>query len=121
MSTFQAKRGSSSRHSDPNKDFIVCTDICNDGLGGVLTQEGHIIAYVSRKLNIHEKNYVTYDLELVVVMHSLKMWCHHLIRRNFILMIDNKGLKYLFDQPNLNDRQARWLALLSEYDFEIQH
>ena len=36
-------------------------------------------------------------------------------------MIDNKGLKYLLNQPNLNARQARWLAFLSEYDFEIQH
>ena len=36
-------------------------------------------------------------------------------------MNDNKGLKYLLDQPNLNARQARWLAFLSEYDFEIQH
>ena len=33
----------------PNKKFIVCTDTCNDGLGGVLTQEGHVIAYESRK------------------------------------------------------------------------
>ena len=40
---------------DPNKDFIVCTDACNDGLGGVLTQEGHVITYESRKLKIHEK------------------------------------------------------------------
>ena len=36
-------------------------------------------------------------------------------------MTDNKGLKYLLDQPNLNARQAKWLAFLSEYDFEIQH
>ena len=36
-------------------------------------------------------------------------------------MIDNKGLKYMLDQPNLNTRQAMWLAFLSEYDFEIQH
>ena len=36
-------------------------------------------------------------------------------------MTDNKGLKYLLDQPNLNARQARWLYFLSEYDFEIQH
>ena len=47
---------------DPNKYFIVCTDACNDGLGGVLTQEGNVIAYESMKLNIHEKNYATYDL-----------------------------------------------------------
>ena len=36
-------------------------------------------------------------------------------------MTDNKGLKYLLNKPNLNARQARWLAFLSEYDFEIQH
>ena len=36
-------------------------------------------------------------------------------------MTDNKGLKYLLDQLNLNAKQARWLAFLSEYDFEIQH
>ena len=99
----------------------VCTDACNDGLGGILTQEGHVIAYESRKLKIHEKNYATYDLELAVVIHALKMWRHHLIGRKFILMIDNKGLKYMLDQLNLNTRQARWLAFLSEYDFEIQH
>ena len=109
------------RIADPNKDFVVCTDACNDGLGGVLTQDGHVVAYDSRKLNIHEKNYATYDLELAAVIHALKMWRHHLIGRKFILMTDNKGLKYLLDQPNLNARQARWLAFLSEYDFEIQH
>ena len=99
----------------------MCTDSCNDGLGGVLTQEGHVIAYESRKLKVHEKNYATYDLELAVVIHALKMWQHHLIGTKFVLMTDNKGLKYLLDQPNLNARQARWLAFLSEYDFEIQH
>ena len=78
-----------------------------------MTQEGHVIAYESRKLKIHEKNYATYDLELAVVIHALKMWHHHLIGRKFILMTDNKGLKYMLDQPNLNARQARWIAFLS--------
>ena len=100
------------RIDDPNKDFIVCTDTCNDGLGRVLTQAGHVIAYESRKLKIYENNYATYDLELVVVIHALKMCHHHLIGRKFILMTDNKGLKYLLDQPDLNARQARWLAFL---------
>ena len=62
------------RISDPNKEFLVCTDTCNDGLGSVLTQEGHVFAYESRKLKIHEKNYETYDLELAAVIHALNMW-----------------------------------------------
>ena len=109
------------RIADPNKDFVVRTSACNDDLGGVLTQEGHVIAYKSEKLKIHEKNYTTYDLELAVVTHALNMWRHHFTERKFMLMMYNKGLKYLLDQPNLNARQARWLAFLSEYDFEIQH
>ena len=82
-----------------------------------MTQEGHAIAYKSRKLNIHEKNYATYDLELTASIHALKMWLHRLIRINLILMTDNKGLKYLLDQTNLNARKY----FLGEYDFEIQH
>ena len=62
------------RIADPNKEFVVCIDACNDGLGGVLTQEGHVIANEFRKLKIHEKNYATYDLEIAVVIHALKMW-----------------------------------------------
>ena len=41
--------------------------------------------------------------------------------RKFLLKIDNMSLKYLFDQPNMNARQARWLAFLSEYHFELKH
>ena len=52
---------------------MLCTNACNDGLGGVLTQDGHVIADESRKLKIHEKNYATYDLELATIIHALKM------------------------------------------------
>ena len=41
--------------------------------------------------------------------------------RNFLLKTDNMSLKYLFDQPDLNERQARWLDFLSEYHFELKH
>jgi hypothetical protein len=99
----------------------VGTDVCKEGLGGVLMQEGHVICYESRKLNEHEINYVTHDLELVAIVHALKMWRHYLLGRRFVLITDHSGLRYLFDQPKLNARQARWMALLSEFDFEIKH
>ena len=50
------------RIAHPNEEFVVCTNACNDVLGNVLTQEGHVISYESRKLKLHEKNYATYDL-----------------------------------------------------------
>ena len=79
------------------------------------------MAYESRKLKEHEKNYATKDLELAAIIHTLKMWRHYLIGRKFTLMSYNKSLKYLFDQQNYNARHARWLSFLSEYDFEIKN
>ena len=64
---------------------------------------------------------MTHDLELAAIVHALKMWRHYLLGRKFVLMTDHCGLRYLFDQPKLNTRQARWMALLSEFDFEIKH
>ena len=64
---------------------------------------------------------MTHDLELASIVHALKMWRHYLLGRRFVLMTDHCGLRHLFDQPKLNVRQARWMALLSEFDFEIKH
>ena len=60
--------------ADPDKEFVVCTDACREGLGGVLLQENSIIEYESRKLKTYEQNYSAYDLELAAVIHALKMW-----------------------------------------------
>lgn len=105
--------------ADLEKDCVVWTDACKEGLGGILTQEGHVICYESIKLKENEKNYVMHDLELVAIIHALKMWRHYLMGRKFELRTDHHGLKYLFDQPNLNARQARWLEMISEFDFDI--
>jgi hypothetical protein len=109
------------RIANPNADFIVCTNACKEGLGGVLSQNGFVICYESRKLKEHEKNYATHDLELASIVHALKKWRHYLMGRRFELITDHNGLKYLFDQPTLNPRQSRWLEFLCEYDFEINH
>lgn len=84
-------------------------------------QDCHVICYKSRKLKEHENNYATPDLELVATIHALKMWRHYLIGRRFQLRTYNVSLKYLFVQPNLNARQARWLTFISEYYFQISH
>ena len=79
---------------DPNKDFVVCTDASKEGLGVVLTQEGHVICYESQKLNECEKNYVVHVMELEAIIHALNIWRHYLIGNRFLLLTDNIGLKY---------------------------
>jgi hypothetical protein len=106
---------------DPVNDFLVCTYSCKEGLRRVLMKEGCVICYESKKLNEHEINYVSHDLELVSIVHALKMCMHYLLGRRFVLMTDHCGLRHMFYQPKLNVRQARWMALLREFDFEIKH
>ncbi|MCI42757.1 CCHC-type integrase, partial [Trifolium medium] len=89
------------------------------GLGGVLKQKGQVVAYVSRQLKVHERNYPTHDLELAAVVFALKVWIHYLYGSRFEVFSDHKSLKYLFDQNELNMRQRRWLEFLKDYDFGL--
>ena len=109
------------RNTNPNMDFVVCTDACKEGLGGVISQEGFVVCYESQKLKEHERNYATHDLELAAIVHALRKWRHYLMGKKFELRTDHNGLKYLFDQPTLNARKIRWLEFLCEYDFDIKH
>jgi hypothetical protein len=83
---------------DMDADFLVCTDASKEGLGGVLMQDGRVIAYISRKLRRHEENYATHDLELLAIVYALKVWRHYLIGRKFELKTDHCGLQHIFTQ-----------------------
>ncbi|GJS25846.1 putative reverse transcriptase domain-containing protein [Tanacetum coccineum] len=77
-----------------SENFVVYCDASRKGLDAVLIQREKVIAYASRQLKIHEKNYTTHDLELGA---------------------------HILDQKELNMRQRRWLELLSDYDYEIRY
>jgi hypothetical protein len=64
---------------DIKKDFVVYCDASRQGLSCVLMQEGKVVAYASRQLKKHEKNYPTHDLEVAAVVHILKIWRHYLM------------------------------------------
>nr|KYP63292.1 Retrovirus-related Pol polyprotein from transposon 17.6 [Cajanus cajan] len=96
---------------EPSKTFEVFCDASKLGLGGVLMQEGKVVAYASRQLKIHEKNYPTHDLELAAIVFVLKLWRHYLFRPRFEVFSDHKSLKYLFDQKELNMRKRRCIKL----------
>ncbi|GKD65369.1 putative reverse transcriptase domain-containing protein, partial [Tanacetum coccineum] len=104
-----------------SKNFLVYYDTSHKGLGAVLIHKEKIIAYASRQLKIHEKNYTTYDSELGVVVFALKMWRHYLYGTKYVVFTDHKILQHILDQKELNMRQHRWLKLLSDYDCEIHY
>ncbi|GKA06188.1 putative reverse transcriptase domain-containing protein [Tanacetum coccineum] len=103
---------------DGPEDIVVYCDVSNHGLGCVLMQRGKVIAYASRQLKIHEKNYTTHDLELGAVVFTLKTWRHYLYGTKSIIYMDHKSLQHIFDQKELNMRQQRWIELFSDFDSE---
>ncbi|GJV18818.1 putative reverse transcriptase domain-containing protein [Tanacetum coccineum] len=106
---------------DGPEDFVVYYDASGIGLGCVLMQRGKVIAYASRQLKIHEKNYTTHDLELGAVVFALKIWRHYLYGTKSVIYTDHKSLQHIFSQKELNMRQRRWIELFSDYDCEIRY
>ncbi|GJX60413.1 putative reverse transcriptase domain-containing protein [Tanacetum coccineum] len=104
-----------------SEDFIAYCDASKKGLGAVLMQREKVIAYASRQLKIHEKNYTTHDLELGAVVFALKIWRHYLYGTKCMVFTDHKSLQHILNQKELNMRQRRWLELLSDYDCEIRY
>ncbi|GJX37529.1 putative reverse transcriptase domain-containing protein [Tanacetum coccineum] len=104
-----------------SENFVVYCDASHKGLSAVLMRKEKVIAYASRQLKIHEKNYTTHDLELGAVVFALKMWRHYLYGTKCVVFTDHKSLQHILDQKELNMRQRRWLELLSDYDCELRY
>lgn len=58
----------------------VFRDASKYDLGCVLRQEGKVVAYVSKQLKDHEKNYPTNDMGLAAIVFILKTWRHYLYK-----------------------------------------
>ncbi|GKE38349.1 putative reverse transcriptase domain-containing protein, partial [Tanacetum coccineum] len=106
---------------DGPEDFVVYCDASGLGLGCVLMQRVKVIAYASRQLKIHEKNYTTHDLELGAFVFALKIWRHYLYGTKSVIYTDHKSLQHIFNQKELNMRQRHWIELFSDYDDEIRY
>ena len=101
--------------------FVVYSDASKRGLGCVLMQHEHVIAYASRQLKSHEVNYPVHDLELAAVVFTLRVWRHYLYGTQVLIFTDHKSLKYLMSQKELNMRQRRWVELIKDYDCVIAY
>ena len=103
------------------KEYVIFSDVSLNGLGCVLMKEGKVVAYASRQLKPHEKNYPTHDLELAAIVFTLKIWRHYLYGEKCFIYTDHKSLKYFPSQRELNLRQRRWMELIKDYDCMIDY
>ncbi|KAJ9532097.1 hypothetical protein QJQ45_003814 [Haematococcus lacustris] len=100
---------------DFSKQFQVICDASVTGIGAVLMQDGHPIAFESRRLIPAEVNYTTGEQELLAVVHALKTWRCYLEGVEFKVITDHNPLIYISTQPNLSRRQTRWSEYLQRF------
>ena len=107
--------------------FILDTDASQyQGIGAVLSQQQQdgterVIAYGSRSLNEHEKNYCTTRLEMLALVTYVDYFRYYLLGRRFCVRTDHSSLRWLRSFKEPEGQVARWLERLQEYDFEVQH
>ncbi|XP_020101642.1 uncharacterized protein LOC109719402 [Ananas comosus] len=109
------------RLPDCSRTFEVHTDASDFAIGGVLVQDGHPIAYESRKLNDTERRYTVQEKEMTAVVHCLRTWRHYLLGSKFVVRTDNVATSYFQSQKKLSPKQARWQDFLAEFDMEMQY
>ena len=99
----------------------VWTDASNTAVGAVLMQDGHPIAYESRRFSSAERNYDTTDREMVAIIHALRTWRCYLEGTQFHIKCDHKALSFFKTKANVTPRQARWLEFLERFNLAIDH
>ncbi|CAN1260507.1 Transposon Ty3-I Gag-Pol polyprotein [Linum perenne] len=123
---FQKLKGAMSKEPvlalpDPTKPYEVQTDASDFAIGGVLMQEGHPIAFESRKLNDTERRYTVQEKEMIAVVHCLRVWRHYLLGAHFVVKTDNVATSYFLTQKKLTPKQARWQDFLAEFEFAMEY
>ncbi|KAH9752508.1 Endonuclease [Citrus sinensis] len=106
---------------DHTKPFEVQTDASDFAVGGVLMQEGHPIAFESRKLNDTERRYTVQEKEMTAIIHCLRVWRHYLLGSHFTIMTDNVVTSYFQTQKKLSPKQVRWQDFLAEFDYQLEY
>ena len=98
-----------------SKPYEVVVDASDYGLGGVLLQDGHPVAFESRKLIPAEMNYTTTEKEMLAVVHALRVWRCYLEGAEFTVFTDHVSNTFFQTQPCLSRRQARWSEFLQRF------
>jgi len=106
-------------------EYILDTDASDIQIGAVLSQvqngQEKVIAYGSRTLNKAERNYCVTDKELLSLRYFVEYYRQYLLGRKFVLRTDHQPLIWLFSLKEPKGRIARWIEILSTYDFSIIH
>jgi hypothetical protein len=106
---------------DLNQPFVVETDASGSGLGAVLMQAGHPIAFISKALGPRQQALSTYEREMLAILQAVTKWRHYLWGRHFTIRTDHVSLKYMLAQKVSYPSQHIWLTKLLGFDYDIEY
>lgn len=109
----------------PGLKYILDCDASDVGIGGVLSQvqngKERVIAYASKRLTPQQEKYSVTRRELLAVIVFMDYFRHYLLGQRFLLRTDHGSLRWIFDFKDPKGQVARWLEVISQYDFDIEH
>ncbi len=91
-----------------DKDFEIHSVASDFAIGGILVQEGRLVAFEKKKLNETKRKWPTHEKEMWAVIHCLKIWGHYISSRDVVVWTNNVTLKYFATHLKLSSKQVRW-------------
>ena len=104
-----------------NKVFMVEIDASTQGIGAVLSQDSHPLAFFSKKLSLRMSRASTYVRELYAITQAMARWRHYLLGKKFISKTDHKSMKDLMSQVIHTPEQQYYLTKLLGYELSIEY
>ncbi|CAM8889943.1 unnamed protein product [Rhodiola kirilowii] len=106
---------------DFSKQFVVQTDASGGGVGAVLSQDEHPIAFFSKQLSQSSRATSTYNRELCALVLAIQKWRQYLLGSCFVVITDHQPLRTLLTQTVHTPEQQRWIIKLLGFDFEVKY
>ena len=93
---------------------VLCQSVKDGG-------KDHPIDFANKQLTDVKRNYTTTKREALAMVFSVKKYQHYLLMNKVIFFVDHMALRYLVNKPNLSGRLARWILLLTKFDYIVQY
>lgn len=106
---------------DFSRPFSIETDACDTGVGAVLVQDGHPVAYLSKALGVKNQRLSIYEKEFLAVMMAVDKWRAYLQSAPFVIVTDHKSLCHLGDQQLETELQRKAMSKMVGLQFSFKY